>query len=501
MNTPFFEAQGIAKEFSGVPALSGIDLSLSTGEILGVIGENGAGKSTLIKIISGIYQPSAGRLLLDGAPVFMKTPLFAKRLGVSVVPQEFNLIGSLSVFENVFLGGELRKGVLLDKKAMREKTAALLSELGSSVSPGELVDNLSVAQKQLVEIAKAMVHESRLLILDEPTTVLTKEETAVLFTRMRSLKARGVAMIYISHKLAEVREICDRVMVMRDGEKISEDPASDMDEREMARRMVGRELTQIFPEKTVPREAPALEAAGLTSPKGVEDMTFTLHEGEILGVAGLMGSGKTALAETLMGLRQKSAGEVRIKGKEARIRRPKDAVLLNMAYLSEDRQGKGLVLGFDIPQNITLISLKNYCRGLIDKGAERKKAAEYVEAFNIKAASLDIELRRLSGGNQQKVYLSKWMDVSPEILILNEPTRGIDVNAKTEIYRFINSLARSGIACMVISSELEEIIGLCSRALVLREGRIAGEVSGEALNEESIMYLAAGLGAGKGTAQ
>lgn len=494
MTKPFFQARSIAKDFSGVPALCGVDLALCPGEVLGIIGENGAGKSTLIKIISGIYQPSSGELRLDDAPILIKSPIAAKRLGISVVPQEFNLIGSLAVFENVFLGSERRRGVFLDKASMREKTRRLLADLGSSVSPDAPVDALSVAQKQMVEIAKAMVHDSRLLILDEPTTVLTREETAVLFGRMRALKDRGVAMVYISHKLAEVREICDRVLVLRDGEMISEDAICDLDEREMARRMVGRELTQIFPAKAPPSDAPALEVSGLCAPGAVTDASFTLRKGEVLGLAGLMGSGQTELAEALMGLFPKSAGEIRVNGTARRITQPRDAVDLGLAYLSDDRQGKGLVLGFDIPQNVTLISLKDYCRGLIDKNKEREKAATYVETFNIKTASLDIELLRLSGGNQQKVYLSKWMDVKPEILILNEPTRGIDVNAKTEIYRFVNSLARSGIACLVISSELEELIGLCTRVLVMREGRITGEATGADINEETIMYLAAGLG-------
>ncbi len=495
MANTLFKTVSIVKEFSGVRVLDGVDLEVRAGEIFGVIGENGAGKSTLLKIIGGVYRPTLGELYLDGERIEVKNPITAKRLGISMVPQEFNLIGGLKVFENVFLGNELRRGCFLDKAGMRRRAGDLLEELGSSVSPDDVVDSLSVARKQMVEAAKALAFDSRLLILDEPTTVLTKDEISVLFSRMRALAQRGVAILFISHKLGEVREICDRVMVLRDGEQISVDDTADIDEHEMARRMVGRELTRIFPEKAAPGRDPALELRGLSVPGAVRGVDLTLRRGEVLGIAGLMGSGQTELAEAVMGVLPHS-GDIAVFGKKADIRRPADAVALGIAYLSDDRQGKGIVLGFDIPSNITLISLKKYARLLLDKGREKKTADAYVKRFGIRAASLGLDLRRLSGGNQQKVYLSKWMDTEPKVLILNEPTRGIDVNAKSEIYHFIRTLAESGIACLIISSELEEIMGLCPRVLVMREGGIVGELSGEDVNEETIMLHAAGLAGG-----
>ena len=493
MSDPILTATSIVKEFSGVRVLNDINLEISGGEVFGIIGENGAGKSTLIKIFSGIYQATSGDLFLEGQKIDVKNPIMAKKLGISTVPQEFNLIGTLSVFENIFLGSEIRKYLLLDKAAMKRRTVQLLQELNSKISPDSLVDSLSVAEKQIVEIAKALVHDSKILIMDEPTTVLTKDETGVLFGRMRQLKRKGVSILFISHKLKEIREICDRVMILRDGQQISIDKADEIDEHEMARRMVGRELTQIFPKKTLAQDEPALEIKGVEVADSVHGIYFSLAKGEVLGMAGLRGSGQTELAEAIMGIARMKAGEVFVQGKPVTIRSPRHAVQEKIAYLSDDRQGKGIIVNFDVPSNITLISLKNYSRILINKRKEYHSAQDYVKKFSIRAASLDYELQYLSGGNQQKVYLSKWMDTRPAVLILNEPTRGIDVNAKSEIYHFVHSLAASGIACLVISSELEEIIGLCSRVLVMRAGKIAGELTGDEINEETIMLYATGL--------
>jgi ribose transport system ATP-binding protein len=493
MTEPILIATSIIKEFSGVRVLDDINLEVYPGEVFGIIGENGAGKSTLIKIFSGIYQATSGRLSLEGQTIEVKNPIMAKKLGIATVPQEFNLIGTLSVFENIFLGNEIRKGPLLDKATMKRKTIQMLTELNSQIEPDILVDELSVAEKQIVEIAKALVHDSKILIMDEPTTVLTREETSVLFSRMRSLKDKGVSILFISHKLKEIGEICDRFMVLRDGRQISIDKAGEIDEHEMARRMVGRELTQIFPSKTTAQENPALAVKGVEVGEAVYGVDFTIYQGEVLGIAGLMGSGQTELAEAIMGIYRMKAGQIFVKGQPVQIRSPRQAVDKNIAYLSDDRQGKGIVVNFDVPSNISLISLKNYSRILINKFKEHKSAQTYVDRFSIRAASLDYELQYLSGGNQQKVYLSKWMDTQPEVLILNEPTRGIDVNAKSEIYHFVQSLAESGIACLVISSELEEIIGLCSRVLVMQAGKIAGELTGDDINEQTIMLHATGL--------
>jgi ribose transport system ATP-binding protein len=493
MNAPVMQIKGIIKEFSGVRVLHNITLDIFEGEVLGILGENGAGKSTLLKIISGIYRKTEGTLVVDDKVVNIENPQDAKALGIAMIPQEFNLISSLNVFENIFLGNEKRKGFFLDKKSMRERCHALLTDLETDLDPEALIENLSVAQKQMVEIAKALVNDSRILIMDEPTTVLTDHEVKILFRLVDKLKARGVTILFISHKLKEVKHMCDRLIILRDGHLVSIDEVADVNEREMAEKMVGRELNQIYPEKTAPSDQTVLKVSNLTVPKFANDISFELKQGEVLGFAGLIGAGRTEVFEAIMGLRAKTSGDIEVKGEPVVINKLADAVAKKLAYLSEDRQGKGLVMNFDIPENITLISLSDYVKGVIRKDQEKTKAREYVKRFDIKAASLNTQLLNLSGGNQQKVYLSKWMDTQPEILILDEPTRGIDINTKKEIYHFIHSLTEQGISVVVISSELEEVIGLSNRVVVMRSGSIMGELSGEDLNEHEIMYYASGL--------
>ena len=493
MAEALLKVEGISKEFSGVRVLNDVHLELQGGEIFGIIGENGAGKSTFVKIMSGVYRPSAGKLYMGGAPIDVKNPNVAKKLGISMIPQEFNLVDTLNVFENIFLGYEHQKGLLLDKKLMKERTRTLLEELNTEIPAVSKIRDLSVAQKQMVEIAKALAHDSKILIMDEPTTVLTDYEIDILYALMEKLRAQGVTILYISHKLKEVKRICDRVMVLRDGDVISIDPIEQLDEHEMAKRMVGRELSQIFPEKHPPQEDTVFEVEGLNLDRVLYDISFTLKKGEILGFAGLVGAGRTELAETIMGLRKKRSGRFKVRGQSCDIHSPAEAVQQKIAYLSEDRQGRGIVMNFDIPSNITLISLRKYSKLLIQRKQERARTDEYVKQFNIKAASLKSKLQFLSGGNQQKVYLAKWMDTEPDILILDEPTRGIDVNAKREIYHFIRSLSETGISCMLISSEIEEIIGMCTRVVVMREGRISGILEGDDIHEEEIMLHATGL--------
>ena len=490
--------QNITKEFSGVKVLDNVSFDLRRGEIMGLIGENGAGKSTLIKIITGIYAPSGGALFLNGKQAIIPDYITAKRLGISMVPQEFNLINTLAVYENIFLGNEIRqKSGLLDKPAMRELAAKQLEELKMPVGVNQLVSKLSVAEKQMVEISKALMLRARMLIMDEPTTTLTGREVETLFTLMRDLKAQGVTIIFVSHKLGEIKAICDRVTVLRDGRLISVDDVSSVNEEDIARKMVGRtDFNQIFPQK-IPRPADTqvLEVNGLSIDGLLKNISFSLRKGEILGFAGLVGSGRTELAEAVMGLRPVNSGTVTLSGRgKVRINKPAAAVNYGLGYISEDRQGKGIVQGFNLPQNITLISLKQYLRGIfIDKNSEAKKTEGYAKTFRIAAASQKMLLRYLSGGNQQKVYLSRWLDTNPSILILDEPTRGIDVSAKHEIYEFIHQLAQQGISCWVISSELEEIIGLCSRVYVMKEGSLSGCLEGDQINEEEIMFHATGI--------
>lgn len=489
------ETQHITKEFSGVRVLDDITVGVRGGEIMGLIGENGAGKSTLIKIICGIYQPTSGSVSLMGSPVEINDYIRAKGLGIALVPQEFNLINTLTVWENMFLGNEIiTASRLLNKKQMRSQAAAQLAELGMPLDVNLKISDLSVAEKQQVEISKALLLNAGILIMDEPTTTLTGHEIRTLFTLMRRLREQGVTIIFVSHKLGEIKTICDRVTVLRDGQLISVDEIADINEHDIARKMIGRDFTQVFPRKKVRTgEDIILSAEHLSSPKVLQDVSFNLRRAEILGFAGLVGSGRTETAEAIMGLRP-FGGIVTLNGKTVHIRSARDAVDLGIGYLSEDRQGKGIVQDFDIPQNITMISLGRYLKKfLIDKGTELEKSSEYVRKFNIVAASMKMGLKFFSGGNQQKVYLARWVDTNPAILILDEPTRGIDVNAKKEIYDFIHSLAEQGISCIVISSEMEEVMGLCSRIYVMKEGRVTGCLEGDRITEEEIMFHATGI--------
>lgn len=488
--------EGIVKEFSSVRVLDRVSFSIREGEVMGLIGENGAGKSTLMKILSGIYQKSGGTIRLDGQPTDIPDYITAKKLGIGIVPQEFNLINYLTVFENIFLGNEIHKGLLLDKAKMREEARAQLELLKMPLDVNKYISELSVAEKQMVEIAKAMILDTRVLIFDEPTTTLTPVEVRTLFSLMRKLKEKKVTMLFVSHKLQEVMTICDRVAVLRDGKLVSVDDVRNLDANTLAKKMVGRDFSQVFPPKKDRRaEELVLEVKNLKSDPMVKDVSFSLHRGEILGFAGLVGSGRTETMEAVMGLRRMESGEIHIKGKPARIRSAKDAVSLGLGYISEDRQGKGIVMNYDITKNISLISLKDkYLKGLlIDKKAETAASDHYIDEFNIVAASKKSELRFFSGGNQQKVYLARWMDTDPEILILDEPTRGIDINAKREIYEFIHQLSEARISCIIISSEMEEIIGMCNRAYVMREGRIASCLDEEEITEENIVFNATGI--------
>lgn len=490
------ELEGIIKEFSSVRVLDQVSFSIQEGEIMGLIGENGAGKSTLIKIICGIYQKTDGVIRLGGQVTEIPDYITAKSLGIGIVPQEFNLINYLTVYENIFLGSELHKGILLDKSAMRKEAEAQLNLLKMPLDVNRMVSELSVAEKQMVEIAKAMILDARILIFDEPTTTLTAVEIQTLFDLMRKLKQKGVTILFVSHKLQEILAICDRVTVLRDGKLVSIDQVKGLSSQILAKKMVGRDFNQVFPEKIDSTGKDViLEVEKLCSGSLLKDVSFFLREGEILGFAGLVGAGRTETMEALMGLRKAEKGAVRIEGKTVRIRSAKDAVRYGLGYISEDRQGKGVVMNYDIPKNITLISLKEkYLRcGLINKAKEAQAAEHYMKEFRIVAASKKSQLRFFSGGNQQKVYLSRWMDTDPKILILDEPTRGIDINSKKEIYEFIHHLAQEQISCIIVSSEMEEIIGMCDRVYVMREGRVAGCLEKGQVTEENIVFQATGI--------
>ncbi len=493
MENDILKAENICKSFSTVEVLHSVSFTIRYGEILGIIGENGAGKSTMMKILSGIYLKSSGDIIFEGQKIDLKKPADAKKIGISIIPQEFNLIKDLTVCDNIFLGSELRKNRLLDKELMKKKTREMLKVLEVDISPDEKIENLSGAEKQMVEISKALAFKSKILIMDEPTSVLTINEIKILFKLMKKLQKDGLTIIYISHKLKEVREICDRVMILRDGNFVIEKKVDEITLKQMAESMVGRELSQVFPRKNKPSDEIIFEIKGLTVPGIIENVSFALRKGEILGLGGLVGAGRTEVSEAIMGLRPVSEGEVIVKNKLIPIKKPADAIKAEIGYLSEDRQGSGIITSFSVIHNITLVSLPSYSSNTvnwIDQKAELKAGKKYQKLFNLKAPSL---MTHLEFGNQQKVSMAKTLDTKPDVLILDEPTRGIDVSAKQEIYHFINSLVREGISCIFISSEMEELIGMCNRVVVMQDGKVTGILEDKDINEEEIMFYATGI--------
>lgn len=483
------ETRELTKSYDAVAALQAVSLSVESGTVLGLIGENGAGKSTFAKCVTGLIRPTSGEILLEGRPVHGATPAIAG------IPQEFNLVEDLTVAENIFLGREPSRFGLLDRKTMCEESRRQLARLQADIDPDAPVSTLSPSGKQMVEIAKAFSCDCRVLLMDEPTTILNPEETKRLFAIMREFRDRGNAIIYISHKLAEVKEICDRIAVFRDGVLVSVDDSEALEPAEMARRMVGRELTRMFPPPSaaVPGEV-ELEVEHLAALPAVRDVSFTLRRGELLGVAGLAGAGRTELAEAIAGLRKIDSGTVRLAGREVRFRTPAQAVAAGISYLSEDRQGTGILPDFSIEANITLVSLAHYCRGgIFDRSAAEEAARNYVARFRIKPRDISAPLRALSGGNQQKVAVARGLDIGPTVFMFDEPTRGVDVAARCEIYEFIRELADSGVACLLISSDMEELLGMCRKIMVMREGQVAGFVEGDLLTEAELMYLAIGV--------
>jgi ribose transport system ATP-binding protein len=485
-------AEAVSKDFA-VRVLSQVSFSLMAGEVHALIGENGAGKSTLMKILAGYQPPTEGRVLVDGRPVRFSSSADAEALGIVLIHQELNLAEPLTVEANIFLGREIRRGPFLDQAAMRARARALLEELQTHIRPDQRVLELSVPEKQMVEIAKALVREARIIIMDEPTAVLTARESEVLFRQIARLKAQGVAILYTSHKLDEVKAIADRVTVLRDGQEVVTPPAGELSVDEMARQMVGRDVSDLFPHKRpVASEEVVLEVEGFTVPGHVRDAAFTLKRGEILGFAGLVGSGRTELMEGLVGLRP-AHGRVTLRGRPVRIHSPGEAARLGLAYLTEDRKGRGLLLEKPMRPNLTLLGLDRFTNVLIDEKAEDRALDGAIRDFDIRAPSRDVLAGRLSGGNQQKLLLAKTMLVEPEIVIIDEPTRGIDIGTKQQIYGFVDRLAASGKSVIMVSSEMTEIIGLAHRVMVMHAGRVVGELSGEAIGEEAIVRYAMGL--------
>ncbi len=489
------EFRNVTKEFGPVRVLHGVGFALQPGRVYGLLGENGAGKSTLMKILAGYESPTTGEVVVDGA---VRAPgggsRAAEAQGIVLIHQEFNLADDLTIAQNIFLGHEIKKGPFLDDKAMREKTREALAKVGLPLDPDTRVRKLIVAEKQLVEIARALARNARLLIMDEPTATLTPGETERLFTLMAGLKAAGVTIIYISHKLDEVERTTDEVVVMRDGLLVAREPTASVTRRQMANLMVGRELADLFPPKLpAPQDgAPAIQVRGLTVPGWAEGVDFEVRRGEILGFAGLVGAGRTELFEGLLGLRPRTAGTVEIAGQPVQLKSPRDAARHGLTYLSEDRKGKGLHVHFGLRPNLTLMALERYAKPWLNPAAEQAALRDAVQEFGIRTGSPDVRASSLSGGNQQKLALAKVLHPGPSVVVLDEPTRGVDVGAKREIYHLVQRLAAQGLAVIVVSSELMELIGLCHRVAVMRAGRLQATLQAPQLTEEELIAHATG---------
>ena len=492
MSAPVLELRRVSRRFGPIQVLFDVDFDLRPGEVHALIGENGAGKSTLMKILGGYLRPSGGEALLDGAPAGFPSSREAEAAGVVMIHQEFNLAPQLTVEENIFLGRELRRGPFLQRRAMREESRRLLERLECRVDPRTRVRNVSVPNRQMVEIAKALGRRARVLIMDEPTAVLTNRETEILLAQVDRLRAAGAAILYTSHKLDEVRRIADRVTVLRDGRRILQAPAAELDEDRMASAMVGRELSDLFPTKAPATGDVVLEVRGLTVPGHVRDASFTLRRGEVLAFAGLVGAGRTELMEGVVGLRS-ARGEVLVRGEPIRAGSVSAAREAGLVYLTEDRKEKGLLLGKSLRENLTLLALDRFARVTIDARAEERALDRAISDFDIRAGDKAMRAGALSGGNQQKLLLAKTMLAEPEIVIIDEPTRGIDIGTKQQIYGFVRRLADAGKSVIVVSSELPEAIGLATRVVVMAAGRVAGELEGEAIGEDAILRLAMGL--------
>ncbi len=504
--SPALEMRGISKTFTGVRALRDVSLQAWGGEILALMGENGAGKSTLMKVLSGAHRADpGGEILINGKPVAIGGPHDAKAAGIAIIYQELALAPNLTVAENIYLGAELtRPGLQIDRKAMQSACAPILDRLGAPFRPGTLVGTLSIAEQQMVEIARALHGKSRILVLDEPTTALSSRETEQLFRLVRQLRSEGIALIYISHRMGEVYELADRVTVLRDGSYAGSLAREQISAEAIVRMMVGRDLSSFY---TKQHNADAvhphvvLEVDGITDGgRRVKPCSFTLNKGEVLGVAGLVGAGRTELARLIYGADRKAAGQVRLEGNAVVIRNPAQALEQGIAYLTEDRKALGLFLDMSCGANINLGVIARDARAgmVLDQNRGRSRASEAFRNLRVRAASALVAVGSLSGGNQQKILLARLLETGPKVLILDEPTRGVDVGAKSEIYRIIDELARRGIAILVISSELPEIIGICDRVLVMREGHIAGHVGGAdgpPITQENIMAHAAGMAA------
>ena len=493
VDQPLLAMKGVSKSFPGVQALANVDLELYPGEVLALLGENGAGKSTLIKILGGVHTPDSGSIEIGGTTVEMDSPLTAQRAGVGIIYQEFNLVPALSARENIFLGQEGSMVSWIASKQERQKATALFDRIGTQVDPDQLCRNLTVAQQQIVEIAKALALNARIVVMDEPSAALTPREVEGLYEIVDELRSQGIGIIYISHRLDEIDRLADRIMILRDGEQVGTRSASELDRNQMIEMMVGRSLQNEFPQRDAQVGEDRLVVKGLSRGRAVQDVSFAVRRGEILGLAGLVGAGRTETVRLLFGADKLESGTVTLDGRALIPKSPRQMIANGICLLTEDRKNQGLVLGLSVQENFGLPNMNDFAAaGFIAKKSETTAFAKYVEQMTIRVTGGSQLASTLSGGNQQKLVLAKWLQRNAEVIIFDEPTRGIDVGAKYEIYQLLNELVAQGKAIIMISSELPEILGMSDRIVVMREGQVAGCLVNEGISQEDIMRLATG---------
>ncbi len=488
------EMRGIDKAFGGNAVLKNAGFVLDGGEIHALMGENGAGKSTLMKILTGVYTKDAGTVIVDGQEVCYKSPQEAEQAGIVFIHQELNILFDLTVEENMFLGKEIHGMFgICDKKAMRKEVKKVLDRLGVKIDPGQAMNELSVGQQQMIEIAKALMVDAKVIIMDEPTAALTQSETIVLFQVVNSLRKKGVSIVYISHRMEEIFELCDRITILRDGSYIGTKKIKETDMNDVVKMMIGREIGERYPARNAKIGDTIFEVKDLTCPGVFQDVSFEVHAGEVLGVSGLMGAGRTEIMQAIFGNMPHVSGEIRLEGKKITNKNPQEAMKNGIGFITEDRKVEGLMLEESIQKNISIANLgKISSHGVIQKGKEEELVKRGIEELHIRCFGPWHECTNLSGGNQQKVVFAKWIYTDPKVLILDEPTRGVDIGAKKEIYQIINNLAEKGVAIIMVSSELPEVLGMSDRVMVVREGFVRGFLGKEDADQESVMILATG---------
>lgn len=495
-HTPFIEMQDISKSFSGNQVLKNVHLTVNKGEVHALVGENGAGKSTMIKILTGIHKRNSGTIRLNGEAVDFSHAKEAERQGIMVIHQELNIIPHLTVTENMFLGKDIAYGKtgVLNSKEMKKQCKANLQNLGvSTINPDDIAGDLSVGKQQMIEIARAVSTNAELIVMDEPTAALTEREIESLFQVVNSLRKQGVAIIYISHRMEEIFKICDRITVLRDGEFIGTEDVDDIDFEKVVKMMVGRELGDRFPDRDFSTGDVIFKVNHLARKGFFKDISFSVKEGEVLGVAGLMGAGRSEIMETIFGYASKQHGSLQLNGKELTVKHPLDAIKAGIGFITEDRKSKGLITDFSIRDNISLTNMKSISsNGVISGKKEHQLVNDLMDQLKVKATGADQETKALSGGNQQKVVIAKWLGIEPKLLILDEPTRGVDVGAKKEIYNIMNELTKQGVSIIMVSSELPEVLGVSDRIMVIHEGKIAKIFNRDEADQEKIMTAAAG---------